>query len=310
MDTIDFLQKKIETNLVGLRDATARSRTVFIFSNISIILMAFALFNAQYSWMTHYNLKERPLPVQATNMRESFDKDAICQHINTCDNPVCKVNHLRYFDAVQNDSLFIDTGFYNNIRKMYVDMYYERQYIKVPLLNVNVSVSDLTILSPIVILIFITWYFYNLRRENHILIAIKYDFDKIIGKITDSDDTNWKILLHHLYSGTIQTFVFNTGSLVASKQNVVSKPIVEILRWHFPWLVVAWACWSDIVTPIGYKSFNPPRDVIIEDSIVIMLFIVILYQIFSARKVVKKTEALLQQMRSVIYEDKYSYKLT
>ena len=94
------LQKKIGLSLDGLKEATNQYRTVFVLYNLASVMIFISLFNQEYSWQENINYKQRP--------------------------------YKTYVERVGIDT---SEASYNELRKHYANMYFERQFFTVPLLG-------------------------------------------------------------------------------------------------------------------------------------------------------------------------------
>ncbi len=288
MATIETTSKKIEQLILSVREATNRTRTVFLFVNLSALVILIALFNTTWSWQRHINFKERP--------------------------------YTSYVKQVGLDSGKNESD--NELRKHYADIYFERQYFTIPLLGIRISESDLTIFSPTAFLIFTTWFFFALRRENHLVSNVKTDFDKLTKKIKgDMDGTtenkdDWKILIHNLYAGCVQNFVLTTPTNNDYKKagdrfgkNMIARPILSFLNW-LPVLILLLLLYDDI-SEYCNKNYMKIHgsELIILDSILFLMTLLIIYQISLITILNRNTRNILKQMADEMKTGEYNYEL-
>jgi hypothetical protein len=294
MINIDFMQKRTDTHLTGIKEATSRSRNVLLFLNLATLVIFISLFNETYSWQRHINVNERPLD----------------SYINTV-------------GLDKNDVSF------KELRKHYADIYFERQFFNVPLLGIRCTESDLTIFAPIALLIFTTWLFFSLRRENHIVKNISTDFEKIKKKIlalsaapiderdiVGGNQDEWKILLHTLYSGCKQNFVLSTPTVKdyndknnVERSNRVARPIMSILNWT-PLLILACLLLDDVKEYFS-KDFmrNEGLEILILDAFLTIISLLIAYQINVNRKISNNTKSVLLSMSNDLGKNLYMYEI-
>jgi hypothetical protein len=220
MISFDKIQKKIDLSLDGLKEATARYRTVFVFYNLATVMIFVTLFNQEYSWQENINSIDRP--------------------------------YNKYVKVVGIDS---DEKSFDLMRKHYAEMYFERQFFTVPLLGIKCSGSDLAIYAPLAMIIFSTWFFFTTRSENRIVISLEGDFNKIKNKSDElpiDEKDEWLLLLNYIYTGSIQRFVLNTISIKdyiknndPILSNEIARPILSILIWT-PLLILLFVLGTDI----------------------------------------------------------------
>jgi len=294
MINIDFMQKRAENQILGIKEATSRSRNVLLFLNLATLIIFISLFNVTWSWQRHTNVTERPFKTYITTV--GLDKDPAS---------------------------------FQELRKHYADVYFEKQYFNIPLLGIRCTESDLSIFAPVALLIFTTWFFFSLRRENHIVKGILADFEKIKAKISvmaaaSADDSvllggtqdEWKILLHNLYSGCVQNFVLSTPTLKdyndknnADKSNLVARPIMSFLNWT-PLLILASILFADVHEYV-IKDFlkNNGLELLILDSFLTLISLLIAYQINVNTKISKNTREILSRMSDDVGKDLYVYEI-
>ena len=288
MKYFEHFQNRIDLNLSGIKDAVNRSRTVLIFFSLASLMIFVSLFNQEFTWQENVNYIHRPYNV--------------------------------YYKYVGIDST---AQSFQEIRKHYADMYFDRQFFNIPILGIKCSGSDLTLLAPIALIIFITWLFFCTRRENHILIGLKSDFDKIIAKIesfgnneTYHDEiTSWKILLYHLYSGCVQNFVLTTATnndfqstKNVFKHNMIARPVMWVLTW-IPLVILLFILYTDVRDFIIKKEIMEQHHLqfLKLDTFLLVMTGLIFYQILITTKIEINSKKILVDMSKIIDSGKYDY---
>ena len=288
MTTFKIFSKRVEQHIEGIREGSNRTRNIFLFINVTALVIFVALFNATLTWQRHVNHNER--------------------------------GYLYYESIVKLDSVRESN---QELRKHYADIYFDRQFFTIPLLGMRISESDLNIFAPIAMLIFTTWYFYGLRRENHTIISVKNDFDKMVEKIRNNSFSqnesadDWKVLLHNLYSGCIQSFVLSVPTAKDYKRkqseefnkNNIARPIMNILNW-VPVVILA-LIFIDDVCEFPFTEYLQAEwiELTLLNVFLLVLMGIVFYQTRIIFNIINDTRKTLNEMSDTVKQADMAYTL-
>ena len=109
----------------------------------------------------------------------------------------------------------------------------ELSIVHVPLLGIEFSVYDLSVVGTATMAILSVWFFYALRREHYVVVAIKGEADKAL----EEKDSNRAV---YLYYGIAHYFVYTTTSQqlkpAGKKPQAVARRSVELLEYMPVWV--------------------------------------------------------------------------
>jgi hypothetical protein len=290
---LEEMKKKVEVDIDGIKEATNRSRTVFLLYSLACLVIFMGIWNAEWSWQRHMNISD----------------------------PGHEYN--KYWKTVGIDSSVLTES---TLRSQYAKLYYDRQYVSIPVLGISTTSSDFTISAPICMLIFITWFFFSTRRENHTVLEVRRDFDKITHAIQHANEsTKWKILLHTLYAGTVQHFIWTTATrndvrgvdpkneTNAFVTNWIGRGLSTFMHW-LPLLILLFVSLEDLIEVRTQSStklyFNHLQGELLALNIFNLSCALIvatqLYYIGKNRRAIKHT---LGAMAAIIDSRAYDYEI-
>jgi hypothetical protein len=123
-------------------------------------------------------------------------------------------------------------GMQSELTKEVVDEWIRSQRISISTLGVNVAASDVSIFGSSALFVLSIWYFFCIRRENHLIGNLLIDAKK-------SNDTATSLsVFHGISSYTVFTTIGEDDDPIDSlqRQPPVRRRIIY-LRWSFIWLV-------------------------------------------------------------------------
>jgi hypothetical protein len=165
--------------------------------NIAGLLLLMVQYNAMFSLM---EIKQARVQIQIEKV--VMDSLALDSSIRkTTDTSAIKAIQLQMaVRASEKDSL-------SRLQPNLDELAKKLEYYTAPVLGFSYSAYDVTIIAGICMVILGYWFFYSLRRENHVLIQIVYE----ANKISQVEGTIAKRLIEYLYLGVVHMFVFVTS---------------------------------------------------------------------------------------------------
>lgn len=142
--------KTIETRLNGIREATKRSRYVFILMTIAAAAILITLWNASLSWDSGIaSLHESPKAktgdqARGTSSSEPSPAGASEEQAKTSD----------------------------PLRQTIVTEWMRNQLISIGILGIRIHGTDLAVIGSVGLIVIMTWYFYSQRRENRAIVKL------------------------------------------------------------------------------------------------------------------------------------------
>ncbi len=286
---IEYLRNLISSS----NNASSRSRTTYFILSLTCFFILIGVFNMELSWERHINFKERE--------QLGFNKN-----LYPTDSGAIKIlsNNLSYEDASEKSKKIFD-AYLQNISNNYTYEFFKRYEVTIPILGIRVFSSDLSVISSTSILILITWLFYSIRREYHIVDKIKQEF---------SSSDSFLEIRKMIYYGSVFENVFVTAtknSILNQYQSHNSRfrkfikwtisplPIMFILR-IFPALTIFITMSSDIIPLLKHNDFfyKYQFEILTREIYSFLLFIMVTQLIFRNAKFDKKITKDLAYMNS------------
>lgn len=123
-----------------------------------------------------------------------------------------------------------------SIKKILPDLVFrDLSTVSIPLLGSKISASDLAPVGSVAMALLVVWFWYALRRENHVIRAVHRDANAAWN--SDLSD-----LARYLYHGVAHYFVFTTitdnNVPVGDKRSVTASPSVRFLFFMPAWIPV------------------------------------------------------------------------
>jgi hypothetical protein len=142
--------KTIETRLNGIRDATKRSRFVFIIMTIASAAILITVWNASLSWDSGIaSLREAP---KAEAKDHAPEASSIEPTSTTALGGQAKAN--------------------DPLKQTIVNEWMRNQLISIGILGIRVHGTDLSVIGSVGLIVIMTWYFYSQRRENRAIVKL------------------------------------------------------------------------------------------------------------------------------------------
>jgi hypothetical protein len=228
-----------------LEKASERCRLMLYIITLGSMLISVVNFNANVSWDTKINAKDRLLLSQELNTVPPFllrryndslamnlgRKDLkyfndhaakeirlLCDSLDAIPNLPGKEKKQHaldtYLSGLTKNNLLIDN-------KTYFDFFIKHQQFTIPLIGLSCSVSDMFLLCSIFFIIILSYNNFNLRREDRIVFRIYKSFlyikkyDDALTKFGISTIDEYKrlsikvTLLDMIFQGTVNSFVFS-----------------------------------------------------------------------------------------------------
>ena len=175
--------KTIELLISAVKEATHRSRAVFVIITVVCSMILFGLWNVMLSW--ERGIATRPLSDQDELARTEYNNDA------------CKTE-----EEIKKERQGILAKIREN-QKTATDEWIKNLYVSVGILGIRVSVHDLSVMGSFSLVVIMIWYYFVQRRENRAIASL---FLYCMDEMKRKELTNG--ILKLAYEGVVQNIVF------------------------------------------------------------------------------------------------------
>jgi hypothetical protein len=172
--------KTIELRLNAVRDATQRSRFVFIVMTIMTATILISLWNAMLSWDGDMALELRP---QLSPIASPAPSPAA--------SPTPMTDQDRRASLVKANQDTVTSEWLKNL------------VVSVGLLGIRISTNDLAVVGSASSIVIMVWFFFSQRRENRAIVGLLRDCSKRVMRGQLSKDVGEMV-----YEGVVQNIVF------------------------------------------------------------------------------------------------------
>lgn len=245
VDAIEL--KTIEIRINGIKDATQRSRFVFIILTIIAATILIALWNGLLSW-------DRGMAFpQQNSSSQAMEEDSNNRVEGTISNNQVKPND-------SNSKLIADN------RKAVREEWFKNLIISVGLLGIRVGVSDLAVIGSLTFIIIMVWFFFSQRRENRAIVGLlRYCYNGLNDRQLSRDVCNL------VYEAVVQGIVFiDMGGGDKPIKGIIENAepphsdkfiriILTVLRF-LPPLTIFMIVISDIASLFGASYLRDPNE--------------------------------------------------
>jgi hypothetical protein len=224
---IQWEEKRLAALVDAAEHAIQRARYVFIAINIAGIIMVVAQFNAALPWIRHsvYRLAE----IEQSKARTGIDSQM------------------------------------QPVRDVRLDLF-ERELamMSVPLLGMKIHSSDLSVLGSLAMAVLSIWFYFSVRRENHVVAEIAQIANHALDDTTVPESTE---KARYLFHAVAHYFVFTTtterDTPRGEKPRVGARLVVKVLMYMPVWVpLVMVAC--DLLSmslPLAWLRILPTYEI-------------------------------------------------
>ncbi len=202
------MKYSIEKTLDLHKQATARTRKIFLILNICSILLLISLFNYKWSWRLYesehsdintftYEFHERHLDKAGSVATWLKDKNGYVQEKEKLNYVVSTLND---YHQNKHDSLPFSTKYLKVTSRKPAQPDSDMLFIDLPFIGIKIYVQDVPFLGGFAIAILLTWYFYARRREKGF---VKKLFDALCKEKTGNAKDK-------IYNEVVDNSIFNT----------------------------------------------------------------------------------------------------
>jgi hypothetical protein len=200
------------------------------------------------------------------------------------------------------------------IRKTWIDS----TRLKIPILGVDLAASDASTLGSISLYILTVWFYYCMRRENHLIGSLLIDADK------NNDEAISLAVYHGVASYTVFTTIggdepINTvRPAPAFRRSVVKIRPIYVILLFLPALTIAFMLGTDILSLFRDAVLRDPTkslyqllgfreyvEVAIIDGVAAVILGAILHLCANILRCERATERVLRQFHDLLFADKH-----
>ncbi|HYW73559.1 MAG TPA: hypothetical protein VE961_21230 [Pyrinomonadaceae bacterium] len=178
----DVELKTIDLRLDAIKDATQRSRYVFVVMTIMTATILISLWNAMLSWDRGVAFEPRPSQTAQANQPQPPGPEAAA--------PAPSDVNARAMLVAENQRTVTSEWLKNLV-------------VSVGLLGIRVSTNDLAVVGSLSLIVIMVWFFFSQRRENRAIVGLLRDCSDKYKTGTLSKELCWMV-----YEAVVQNIVF------------------------------------------------------------------------------------------------------
>lgn len=171
----DIGLKNIYLRLASVKEATQRTRFVFLIMTVASSAIIFTLFNDRFSRdktvAFDSNMSASPSPTPGSSESAPTNRPSPLSYPSPVASPTADSSKTA---PVSNTP----EPMYQYGRYQLVSEWYRNRIIQVGLLGIRLSVSDLSVMGSFTLVVISIWFFYCQRRENFALVTLLRDVHK------------------------------------------------------------------------------------------------------------------------------------
>lgn len=224
----------------GARDAQKRSRLAFVVMTIASVAIIITTYNFHVSWDRHFATTVSYL---CSKEERQTGEPAACKGLPAPTDKVDDPNYALSYEVLLSRQAQLDA----------LQEWIRNGVIQVPLLGVRMSISDAAVLGSLGLFIISIWFFFSLRRENHLI-------GSLLRETQDQGGETMEYVYHGIVSYLVFTVVTDSDAPLrdlrgteVTHRRILMRGALRVL-FFLPAVAIAFVILMDVFSVAGISA--------------------------------------------------------